>query len=286
MNGFPVKSCAPVELAVAEFTERGFEYDHEWAVGDERRIYTQRMEPRLALVRPQIQDGHLVIGAPGMQDIAVPLDGNPDADEVAIDLFGKPGTGLDEGPDAGAFFAEFLERPKARLYRVGQPRLIREARRVEGASTQMGFTDSVPLSLGSMASLAALNLHLAEDIGMDRFRMNIVVDGDKDELPPYDEDYWEAFQAGGLSGFVVGPIARCSMPNVDQQSGELPKIHAVSEALRTTRTGVDPKSTKEKPDDFFGEGVAHEFRPGMTLRLGDTVTVTRRSEERNFRTSP
>lgn len=279
LNYYPIKSCAAVTAEEVTLSELGIEYDREWMlVSDDgqHRFLSQRSHPTLALVQAEIKGGVLVANAPGMGTLTVPLEEDPDAAVVPITLWKKPGSGTDQGREANGYFSEYLDTP-TRLLRVADPRSIKPECRVPGASERTGFADGFPMLLGSMASLAALNGHIAVSVTMDRFRPNIVVDGDQ----PYDEDYWREVRIGDLTAFVVRTCARCPVPNIDQRIGVLPREadRVVSQALRATRQGFDVVDGGKGV--HFGQNLTHVFEPGVVVRVGDAVTVVQRANERN-----
>lgn len=277
LSYYPIKSCGAIESDEVAFSEFGIEYDREWMlVGSKGQFLSQRNHPELALVQTRFEDGSLIAAAPGMGELAVALERDPDAEIVPVNLWRRPGTGTNQGADANGYFSEYLGRD-ARLLRVKQPRLIKPECRVDGASERTGFADGFPILLASSNSLAELNGSLDQPITIDRFRPNIVVEG----APAYDEDYWREVRIGGLRAFVVRACARCPVPNVDQQIGELPKVRPVTEVLRATRQGIDPVDGEK--GEFFGQNIVHAFEPGTTIRIGDTVSVVERADERNFR---
>jgi uncharacterized protein YcbX len=276
LNYYPIKSCAAVEADEVNFSELGIIHDREWMlVGKNGQPLTQRVFPELALVTPSIENSTLSVTAPGMGALVVSLERDPQAEIVNVNLWKKPGAGANQGPEASAWFSDYLKRD-ARLLRVERPRQIKPECRVEGASETTGFADGFPMLIASASSLTALNEHLATPIAMDRFRPNIVVEG----APAYDEDYWREVQIGNLRAFVVRACARCPMPNIDQQVGVLPKERPVTNALRTTRKGVDPIGESE--GEFFGQNLTHIFEPGATVKLGDQLEIINRSDIRNF----
>jgi uncharacterized protein YcbX len=276
LSYYPIKSCAAVEAQEVNFSEFGIEHDREWMlVGSNGQPLTQRTNPKLALVQTRIEDGSLVIAAPDMDELAVPLERDPDAEVVPVMLWKKPGTGADEGVDAAGFFSDYLGKD-TRLLRVEQPRLVRSECRVDGASERTGFADGFPILLASADSLVTLNDHLERPVTIDRFRPNIAIEG----APAYDEDYWREVQIGDLRAFVVRACARCPMPNIDQRVGELPKERPVTEALRATRQGIDPVGGDK--GEFFGQNIVHIFEPSVTVKIGDRVSVVDRADERNW----
>ncbi len=276
LSYYPIKSCGAVEAGEVAFSELGIEHDREWMlVGSNGQFLSQRTHPELALVQTRIENGRLVAAAPGMGELAVSLERDPDSEVIAVNLWKKRGTGTNEGAEAGEYFSDYLGR-KARLLRVRQARSVKPECRVDGASQHTGFADGFPILLASANSLAALNRQLAQPITADRFRPNIVVEG----APAYDEDYWREVRIGSLRAFIVRACARCPVPNIDQRIGELSKERPVTEVLRATRRGVDPVGGER--GEFFGQNTVHAYEPGAAVRVGDAVSVVERSNERNW----
>ena len=107
-------------------------------------------------------------------------------------------------------------------------------------------------------------------VPMNRFRPNVVIDGEG--LAAYDEDFWTEITIGAMSAFVVKGCDRCVIPDVDQTTAVTGK--AVRQAL-LTRRGVNAYDETNK-GVFFAQNVNHVYSPGLTLRVGDTVSVVER----------
>jgi MOSC domain-containing protein len=275
LNYYPIKSCGPVEAQEVALNDLGIEHDREWMlVGKNKQFLSQRTHPELALVRTRVEDGLLIAEAPAMGELPIPLERDFDAEVIDITLFKKPGGGSDAGAEASAYFSDYLGKD-ARLMRIERPRTIKPECHVDGATTQTGFADGFPLLLASVNSLASLNRNLEKPIAIDRFRSNIVVAGES----AYDEDYWREVQINNLRAFVVRACARCPVPNIDQHAPELTRERPVTDALRATRSGIDPIDNAK--GEFFGQNLAHIPQPGSTIRVGDEVLIVDRADERN-----
>ena len=70
---YPIKGCAGTSIQVAEVTLRGLAHDRRWLIVEPSgQFLTQRTQPTLALVRPQVLvDGGLRLSAPGQPDLVV-----------------------------------------------------------------------------------------------------------------------------------------------------------------------------------------------------------------------
>ncbi len=264
-------------------TPRGFELDRDFMVVDDANDFvSQRKVPELALVRPTIGQRAIVLTAPGMKTVEAPLDVERDDTRfVTVTVHGRPVAGQIMSDELSDWFTTFLPRYRSnRQFRFARvrddaPGFIKDRYWKPGASNQVGFADGNALLLASEASLAQLNGELDEAVPMNRFRPNIVVDGDG--LMPYDEDYWTQVQVGSLTAFVVKGCHRCSIPDTDQDTAAVGK--AVRVALKT-RKGVNAHDGSNT-GVFFAQNLNHVFAPGVVVELGDAVQVITRSQEPN-----
>ena len=220
----PVKSCAGVALREARLMDTGLDLDRAWMVVDaEGRFVTQREQPRMALVRPQIKVLEVVLRAPGM--LALHLGINEVEKPARVQVWGDALDAWDMGDVAGQWFSDFLGRPGLRLARF-DPEATRLASKQWTGEVEapIEFADGFPLLVVGEASLAELNQRLAAAghaaVGIERFRPNIVLAG----LQAHDEDRLHELRIATAEGEVVlrlvKPCPRCPIPNVDPATGE------------------------------------------------------------------
>ena len=220
----PVKSCAGVALREARLMDTGLDLDRAWMVVDaEGRFVTQREQPRMALVRPQIKVLEVVLRAPGM--LALHLGINEVEQPARVQVWGDEVDAWDMGDVAGQWFSDFLGQPGLRLVRF-DPEVTRLASKQWTGEVEapIEFADGFPLLVVSEASLAELNQRLAAAgdaaVGIERFRPNIVLAG----LQTHDEDRLHELRIATAEGEVVlrlvKPCPRCPIPNVDPATGE------------------------------------------------------------------
>jgi len=283
LHTYPVKSCAGVSLAETSITPRGLEHDRDFMIVlDGGAFVSQRQVPELALIVPTITEASMTLCAPGMDPIQLSLEESGDDDRlVDATVHGNPVVGWHVGDDLDDWFTTFLpvyrQNRRYRLLRVraDMPRRIKERYRLPGASNQIGFADGQPILLATEPSLARLNTEMSEPVPMDRFRPNIVVDGDG--LGAYDEDHWIELRIGAMTAFVVKACDRCAIPDVDQDTASTGK--AVRRAL-STRRGVNAHD-ETNTGVFFAQNLNHVPTPGLAIRVGDPVQVISRSAEPN-----
>jgi uncharacterized protein len=285
LNVYPFKSCAGIRLDEARVAPSGLEHDRQFMLVDDRDDFvSQRKVPELALITPTLGAASITLAAPGMTDVEVPLEIEPDDERLVVaTVHDKPVAGQIVGEELNEWFTTFLPRYKRhrrfRLLRVREdrPRHVTERYRRPEASNRVGFADGHPLLLATEPSLARLNEELEEPVPMNRFRPNIVVDGAA--LAPYDEDFWTRVRIGELSAFVVKASDRCVTTDVDQDTAATGK--AVRRALRTRR-GVNAHD-ESNTGVFFAQNLNHVYEPGITVRVGDRLRVLDRSAEPNVR---
>jgi uncharacterized protein YcbX len=227
---YPVKACAAVALDSAEVEPLGLAGDRRYAVVDDAgRALTQRDHPVLATVRPTLSGDTLRLDLGGLATLEI----SRFSDCARIDVWGKriPALAAPERLTAG--LADYLG---ARLRVV----------RLDPAA-ERSFADSRPVLVTTTAMLAALNAALAPRVGMERFRPNVVLDGEIDGNP---------LRAREATLEYEKPCERCEVTTIDQASGE--------------RRGPEPLATLT--ERFNGEfGLYYRVtRPGR-LRRGEEM---------------
>ncbi|MFD7668980.1 MOSC domain-containing protein [Streptomyces sp. NPDC059788] len=258
---YPVKGCAGVSVRVAELTPAGLAYDRAFlVVGADGVFRSQRRDPRLALIRPEIGgDGaRLTLRAPGFGALELAVDTTSARRDVL--LFKTAYRGIDQGEAVAGWLTEVLGAP-SRLVRVPP-----EHDRVTDGLTPgtSAYADSCALHVLSRSSLDLLHRQLAErgaaPLPMDRFRPNIVVDG-WDE--PHTEDRARRIAIGDTELGYAKLAVRCAVTTVEQSSG--------------ARTGPEPLRSlagyrRTAEGVVFGAKFA-VLRPGK-LSVGDEVAVS------------
>jgi uncharacterized protein YcbX len=253
---YPVKSCRGVSLPSARLTSYGFEHDRQWLVVDHKgRFLTQRRFPRMALISAIPDHAHrLTLNAPAME----PLNVDYNKGEVSrIRVWGFEGPAWDLGEAAAGWLSRYLEFD-CRLVTAADD-FNRPAGENDHPDSRILFADGYPFLLISEASLDLLNSRLATPVAMNRFRPNIVVAG----CEPHAEDHWHTLRIGGIVFQAAERCARCTVPQVNQETGE---------------TGAEPGRTlamyrqDDDGDVYFGQNLIHKTVAGA-LRLDDPVVI-------------
>ncbi|GCD98433.1 MOSC domain-containing protein [Embleya hyalina] len=263
---YPVKGCAGIPVERASLTPAGLAHDRVFMVTDPDGVFrTQRRDPRLASIRPEIDaDGtRLILRRPDADPVEIEVD--TDGPRRDVDLFGNPYRGIDQGDAPAAWLSDALGVP-SRLVRVPPE----HDRVTDGAIPgTCGYADSSPLHVLSRASLALLHARLAErgeaPLPMSRFRPNVVVDG---WAEPHTEDRIRRFTIGEAELGYAKLAIRCAVTLVDQRTG----AKAGPEPLRTF---AGYRRAPQGGVAFGGKFAV--LRPGK-VAVGDELTVTRWGE--------
>ncbi|WP_030981342.1 MOSC domain-containing protein [Streptomyces sp. NRRL S-1813] len=265
LTSYPVKGCAGTRAAAAELTPAGLPHDRSFlAVGPGGVFRSQRTDPRLAVVRPEVStDGtQLTLNAPGLETLHLDIDlGAGPAPRCDVEMFGDPYRAVDQGDRAAEWLSEALGAT-SRLVRAAP-----EHDRVTDGLTPgtSGFADSSPVHVISLATFDDLNRRITaagrSPVPMDRFRPNIVVDGW--DAPQTEDRARRVTVGGGELGFAKLAV-RCAVTLVDQRTGD----KAGPEPLRTLA------SYRRVPEGGVAFGSKFSVLGTGKVAVGDAFEVT------------
>jgi uncharacterized protein YcbX len=248
---YPVKSCRGISVQHARLTSRGFEGDRRFMLVDASgKFVTQREDPSMSQLHCELGPNGLTLSHSGLEPITVP-ERLHDGPRLDVQVWRDRCSAIihEEG---SRWCSQALGRELRLAY------MPDEATRRAGAGPQLvSFADGYPYLLATESSLADLNARLDTPITMDRFRPNIVLDGDA----PFAEDDWTELRIGEVRFTVTKPCDRCSVTTVDPISGKRGK-----EPLRTL-------ATFRKWDDSVWFGVNLVANDPGELRVGDPVVL-------------
>lgn len=152
---------------------------------------------------------------------------------------------VDQGNEVAAWLSETVGR-EVRLISCERPwktnlPLPQFARMHQQPKSR--FFPVSPVSISNVASLDDLNARLETPVPMNRFRMNIVVDG----LAPWEEERIERIGGASVKLEGVTVAERCIIVTTDQETGERTKSDVLGELGKFHR--------RPRPDRF-GSGLA------------------------------
>jgi uncharacterized protein YcbX len=258
---YPVKGLQAIAVPSARCTERGFEHDRRFMVVDAQgKFMSQREHPLMATVWTDIADGMLVLSAPDLTQVEIPLEPQGQA-SARVQVWNSTCDAVPASRAGDAWLTDYLGIPCRLVYMPESTR--RECNPEFAPGKIVSFADGYPYLVTNEASLADLNARIAAKaaptVPMNRFRPSIVVAG----ADAYAEDHWPELRMGSAVLRSAKPCGRCQVTTTDQATGE--------------RLGPEPLVTLGEYRDggkfgiMFGQNYATE-RTG-TIRVGDTVTL-------------
>ncbi|XP_015874972.3 uncharacterized protein LOC107411815 [Ziziphus jujuba] len=280
---YPVKSCRGISVSQAPLTPTGLRWDRQWLIINYKgRAYTQRVEPKLALVEVELpndaflegweptESSYLVLKAPGMDVLKVSLS-TPRGVADGVSVWEWSGSALDEGEEASKWFSNYLGKP-SRLVRFNAASETRPVDPEYAHGHKIMFADMYPYMLSSQGSLDALNSLLKEPIPVNRFRPNIVVDG----CEPYSEDLWMEIKINEYTFQGVKLCSRCKVPTINQDTGIAGP--EPNETLKKIRSDMVLRPTKKQQGKiYFGQNMVWKDclagGKGNIIKVGDPVYV-------------
>jgi uncharacterized protein len=253
---YPVKGLGGQLLDEVEVQERGFAWDRRWMlVGEDHRFLSQRQLPQMATIKAAVTGEELVLSHRNRQ-ITVPLKPPETAPKIQVTIWNDQVEAVFL-PEFGEWVSETLHY---RCDLVFMPDTTFRAVNPAFARPEdiVGFADAYPVLLIGEASLADLNARLVDPVPIDRFRPNIFISTQE----PFIEDRWAEMEIGSALLFGTKASDRCSVPAINQLTGE----PAGPEPIRTLASYRR-----------FGNGVY--LGQNLTIRrtgriaLGDVVSV-------------
>ncbi len=269
LNIHPLKSGRAIPQDSVTVRLDGLRDDRRFMIVDpDGKFVTQRELQALAQVEATPVPGgvHLAMHGHSLTAIFDP------AHRMDVQVWDSAVDAAMAGDSVNAALSNWLGRPVRLAHMDG-----RADRKVgaewAGEAAPVGFADGFPVLITTMASLVDLNVTLIskgqEPVGMDRFRTNILIENDE----PWEEDFWESVEIGGIVFDLVKPCARCIMTTQDQMSGERIGGNPI-QGLAEKRMSAD----RRVPGVLFGWNAVP--RNEGTISLGDEIRVLKTRQDR------
>ncbi len=210
---YPVKSLGGIRVSSAKVLPKGLEHDRRWMLVDEQlRFMTQREHPAMALFRLEYDHNGFSIQYDG-DTLHLPLETS--FHNITATIWDDTVTVGEVSPQHSEWFSKKLGTPcQLVAFPENNKRDIDSKYARNGE--QVSLADGYPLLIIGQASLDDLNSRLDRPVPMDRFRPNLVFTGGE----PYEEDSWKDFSIGNCRMEGIKPCGRCTIPTVDQQTGQ------------------------------------------------------------------
>jgi uncharacterized protein len=185
---YPIKSCGGISVKSAFITKYGLAsvenpevFDRKWMIVDGKNVFiSQRTYPKMALIQVAIDGDNLVLNAPQMQSLKVPVKAPKNKFEGKCK--DSQITGYSYGGEVGKWLSDYLSLSGADLVSFDEEfeaRRIKDMKKnfqmqVKDTDVTM-FSDYSQYMLLSEASLGDLNTRTPFAISLINFRPNIMV---------------------------------------------------------------------------------------------------------------
>lgn len=253
---YPIKSLAGFSVQNWKIGLKGLVYDRQWMLIDpQHQFLSQRRLPRMALIKTRIENGELILSAPGQPDFAIPLQAE-DGETVQVMIWDDHCQAKTVSEEIDQWLSQFLNT-ECRLVYHPEHSTRQVDQRYAQPQDQTAFSDGFPFLIVSQGSLEALNEAMQLEMTMSRFRPNLVIA----DCDAYAEDSWRRIQIGEIDFRLPKPCSRCSVPTIDPDTGLIDK-----EPLTTLN-----RLRKHDNKVYFGQNALHDNLG--TLSLGNAVKI-------------
>lgn len=217
LHSYPIKGARSLSYNMIHVEPRGLLGDRRWMIVDENyHFITQREVASLATITVEKTADGLTITPSG--DVRFEVTVPDGLTRAPVIVWGDRVDAAIADSATNSAMSAALGRPVMLAYMDERTTRLSDAH-YSGANKPVSFADGFPVLITSQASLAALNAHIeksgAKPVPMERFRANIVIDGDG----AWDEDTWSVVQLGDVIFDAVKPCTRCVVTTRDQKTG-------------------------------------------------------------------
>jgi len=263
---YPIKGLGGIGLQKSTVERRGLRWDRRWLLVDEKgKFLTQRSHPKMALLQPSFEEEYLVIKPKdgSLESLSIPTQLPDNLEHISVTVWKDTCEAVLIGKKYNQWFSTFLNidcrlvfMPDS-THRAVDPIYAKEGEIVS-------FADGYPILIAGERSLADLNKRLEVPVPMNRFRPNLVFSGGE----PFEEDTWGYFKIGDEASFRgTKPCARCQVPTIDQDTGEMGK-----EPMKTMNT-----FRRKGKKVLFGLNVCwdleHSKEVFTEVKIGDQIEI-------------
>lgn len=272
INIYPIKSLKGISLDEAVIEKRGLQYDRRWMLVDENGVFfTQREFPKMATIAIDLNENCLEVSSDKFENLLIPFQPTND-EKIKVRVWQSICDAIVLENNINQWFSEVLETNCRLVYMPDESE--REVNPLFNQNNDIvSFADGYPFLIISETSLVDLNSKLENEIPMNRFRPNFVVQ----DSDAFAEDNWKKLSIGNTIFRTTKPCERCVITTVDQNEG----FFTGKEPLKTLANyrlakDVFPNNFQSFGSDknavLFGQNLIAENFGGM-VKIGDELEV-------------
>ncbi|MCI9866007.1 MOSC domain-containing protein [Rhizobium skierniewicense] len=268
LNIYPLKSGRGISLSESLIAPEGLPGDRRLMLVDPSgQFITQRELPDIASIITKAEQGGYVLSMDGKGHVLA----SPSTKRIDATVWRSTVDAAIANDDANAALSNWLGQDVKLAF---FDETSRRSANIDwtGDDTPVTFADGYQILLTTTASLAALNQDMTAngegEVGMDRFRPNIVVETDE----AWAEDRWATVEINGIRFDLVKPCTRCIMTSQDQQTGSR-DVPSPIKAMGRIRMSAD----RRVPGVLFGWNLTP--RGEGSIAVGDVLKVVEQRSE-------
>ena len=217
---YPVKGLKGSAVEAARCTDRGLGHDRRWMVVDRDGTFiSQRSHPKMATVWTEIDGDRIVLSAPDVESVALPLEHEVPA-TLSVTVWSSTCKAVPGPREVDEWLSDYLGEDCRLVYMPDTTRRNSNPR-YAGYYKRVGFADGYAYLVIGEGSLADLNARLLAKghpaLPMNRFRPNLVIAGGA----AFAEDGWKRIRIGEAVLQRAKPCGRCQVTTTDQATGEV-----------------------------------------------------------------
>lgn len=261
---YPIKSLAGIAVNAAEVTEKGFKNDRRFMLVDaENRFLTIRQYPKMTRLQPELKEEGINVRSldTDMAPLFIPCP-IPQSTLEKVVIWNAEVAAQRVSENSDAWFSEALGSSVKLVYMPqGSMRPVNTTSGFKPEGKFVSLADAYPFMMMGEASLSDLNHRYKGDtsFGFDRFRPNIVFSGGY----PNQEDEIGPFSINGIAFQGLENCARCTIPNVNPQTGIVDE--------NTEPLAILSKYRLQNRKINFGRNVVHSGTG--TVHIGDILEL-------------
>ncbi|MBD8685473.1 MULTISPECIES: MOSC domain-containing protein [unclassified Rhizobium] len=268
LNIYPLKSSRGISLSESLIAPEGLPGDRRLMLIDPAgQFITQRELPDIASIITRAEQSGYTLSMDGKGHVLA----SPSTKRIDATVWRSTVDAAIANDDANAALSSWLGQDVKLAF---FDETSRRSANIDwtGDDTPVTFADGYQILLTTTASLATLNKDMAAngegEVGMERFRPNIVVETDE----AWAEDHWETIEINGIRFDLVKPCTRCIMTSQDQQTGSR-DVPSPIKAMSRIRMSAD----RRVPGVLFGWNLTP--RGEGSIAVGDVLKVMEQRSE-------
>ncbi|CAF1078982.1 unnamed protein product [Rotaria magnacalcarata] len=237
---YPIKSCGGVRVQEALVTRYGLAlpsdpriYDRRWMIVKDGRHLSQRVLPSMALIQPSFVENGLLLRAPNMPDLLIPVSPLP-KEIVHCHCWDEPILGLRYDDTISHWFRRLFQS-----------------------------NDQIDLVIFDEKQFQTRSSKNKPDFPNAAEDHHVAV---------YHDDCWRDVHIGEAKLRWISPSLRCLLPTVDQETGIKDPNQEPWKTLRNYRLKPDAYGIKALLGIYLGQINDSKIASG-TIHIGDSIHV-------------